>query len=191
VEENRLALRRSKSVVSAWDPTPTSPQPTEPLSPEPFWTSPHPHDLFHRRPRRRVRLPAPLEERPPLGGEPDVFSVLWKRWPLPTQYLIHGSWDTGFREWYFSCENLDGEHPKPENVGGYRIHRCPRRTGRLRVANLRGEPPRVPNCWRSLREVGVGVKAGQPIIRQSSMAGFIDENVCLQKVNSEMSVSRT
>jgi hypothetical protein len=147
---------------------------------------PSPRDLFHCGSLCRVRIPAPLEELPPFGGEPNFLSVPWKLWSDPFRYPTYDFFTIAFCEWGCAREDLDSKHPKGENIYGRRLQRYP---CTRRIENLRGEPPQVPSCWRNCREAGVGIHGGHPVICQSSVAGLIDEDIRLREVSPEAAAS--
>ena len=106
-----------------------------------------------------------------------MLSVLRELRSVPLQYLTRDLWVTPCLEWGFSCKNLDTQHPKGKDVGGFGFWGC---IAARWDNDLWSEPPRVPDGRRSYREAGIGVDESRSIIRQPSAAMLVNENVRLR-----------
>ena len=80
---------------------------------------PRTHDIIYRWPLCGVFVPAPLEESPYLDGETDSFSVRRKLGPISSEYPDRGSRVALFWKRDLASEDLDSQHRRGEDVGGF------------------------------------------------------------------------
>ena len=141
-------------------------------------TLPLPHDIIYRWSLRGVRVPAPLDKFPHLDGEADSLSILRKLRPFSSKYPARGRRASQPFERVLAGEDLDNQHRKSKNIGGFGLH-DPLGSARRRFDNFWSEPTRVFGSGLSCHTADVGVNEGETIICQQSTAVIINENVRL------------